>query len=196
MNAVAERARRRRREPLRQRGDLRLRAREQPQRRQALGEPIGIAIEPQRRLERGEPHLVDAQRALHRVAVDLRDQVLAADDEAGLRAAEQLVAGEGDEVGAVGDRLRDGRLVREAEAREIDQRAGAEIVAPAARCARARCAASSRAGDLRGEALDAVVGGVDLEDQPGALADRRRRSPSGACGWWCRPRPASRRRAP
>ncbi len=58
----------------------------------------------------------------------LRDQVLAADDEAGLRAAEQLVAGEGDEVGAVGDRFGDRRLVREAEAREIDQRAGAEIV--------------------------------------------------------------------
>ena len=71
---------------------------------------------------------MSTQRALHRIAVELRDQILAADDEAGLRTAEQLVAGEGDEVGAVGDRLAHRRLVPEAEAREIDQRAGAEIV--------------------------------------------------------------------
>ena len=58
----------------------------------------------------------------------LRDQLLAADDEAGLRAAEQLVAGERDEVGAFGDRFGDRRLVRQAAARQIDQRAGAEIV--------------------------------------------------------------------
>ena len=74
-----------------------------------------------------------------------RDQILAADDEAGLRPAEQLVAGEGDEIGALGDRLRDRRLMREPEAGEIDQRAGAEIVdqrhlaahAPAPRASRA-----------------------------------------------------------
>ena len=36
------------------------------------GQPVRIAIEPQRRLEHREPHLVDAQRALHRIAVDPR----------------------------------------------------------------------------------------------------------------------------
>ena len=68
------------------------------------------------------------------------DQILAADDEAGLRPAEQLVAGEGDEIGALGDGLAHRRLVREAEAREIDQRAGAEIVDErhAVRAARSR----------------------------------------------------------
>ena len=81
-------------------GDLRLGAGEQAQRRQALGEAVGVAVEPQRRLERGDADLVEAQRALQRVAVDRGDEVGAADDEAGLRAAEQLVAGEGDEVGA------------------------------------------------------------------------------------------------
>ena len=108
--------------------DLGSRPRQQADGRQALGQPVGIAIELERRFQRRHADLVDPQRALHRVAVDLRQQVLAADDEAGLRPAQQLVAGEGDEVGAVGDGLGDRRLVLEAEAREVDQRAGAEIV--------------------------------------------------------------------
>ena len=57
--------------------DLGHRPGEQPNHRQALGEPVGIAIEPQRRLERGKPDLVDPQRALHGVLVDRRDQLLA-----------------------------------------------------------------------------------------------------------------------
>ena len=40
--------------------DLGLRAGEQPQRRQALGQPVGVAVEPQRRLERREADLVEA----------------------------------------------------------------------------------------------------------------------------------------
>ena len=41
------------------------------------------------------------------------DQLGAADDDPGLRAAEQLVAGEADEIGAGGERVGDGRLVVE-----------------------------------------------------------------------------------
>src|ERR1044072_6725961 len=62
------------------------------------GGAVGTAVEPPGRLEHRDPHLVDAQRALHRVLVDRLDQVLAADDEARLRAAEQLVA-RGGEIG-------------------------------------------------------------------------------------------------
>ena len=54
--------------------------------------------------------------------------VLAADDEAGLRPAEQLVARESDKVGAFGDGLGDSRLMRKTEARQIDEGAGAKIV--------------------------------------------------------------------
>ena len=77
-----------------------LRAGQQPQRRQALGEAVGIGIEPQHRFERREPDLVEAQRALQRVLRQRGDQIGAADDEPGLRSAQQLVAAEGDEIGA------------------------------------------------------------------------------------------------
>ncbi len=48
---------------------------------------------------------------------------------------------------------------------------------PAARCARASIAASSRSVDLRGETLDAVVRGVDLQHKPGLRRRSRRHSP-------------------
>ena len=51
------------------------------------------------------------------------DEVGASDDDAGLRAAEQLVAAEAHEVGAVVQRHAGSRLVA-----EVDERAGAEVV--------------------------------------------------------------------
>ena len=92
-----------------------------------------LEIEQQRPLERGERELVDAQRALQRVAPQPLDEVGAADDDARLRAAEQLVAAEADEVGARCERRARGRLVG-----EVEERAGAEVVErAAASCARA-----------------------------------------------------------
>ena len=49
-----------------------------------------------------------------------------------------------------------------------------------------------RVSDLAGEALDAIVRGVDLQDHAGFRVQRRDDSPSGACDWSCRPRPAAR----
>jgi hypothetical protein len=46
----------------------------------------------------------------------------------GLWSAQDLVAAEGHEVGPCPDRFGDGRLVREAELDQIDQRAAAEIL--------------------------------------------------------------------
>ena len=46
------------------------------------------------------------QRALERIAFDFRDQIGAAGDDAGLRAAEQFVAAEGHEVSTVGSHAR------------------------------------------------------------------------------------------
>ena len=57
-----------------------------------------------------------------------RDQSRAADDQAGLRPAEQLVAAEGHEVGAERDPLGDERLLRQAVPAQIDERAAAEIL--------------------------------------------------------------------
>ena len=53
----------------------------------------------------------------------LLDEVRAPDDDSGLRPAEQLVAGEADEVGARGEARGGGRLVA-----EVEQRARAEVV--------------------------------------------------------------------
>ena len=59
-----------------------------------------------------------------RVAPQPRDELGAADDDARLRAAEQLVAGEADEVGAGRERRGDERLV----GRAASEAAGAEVV--------------------------------------------------------------------
>ena len=73
------------------------------------------------------------------------DELGAADDDARLRPAEQLVAGEADEVGAGREALARGRLV----ARSVDERARAEVVderqpVPRARPRPARAASAAR----------------------------------------------------
>ena len=82
--------------------------------------------------------LSSAERALQRVAAQPLDEVGPADDDPRLRAAEQLVAAEADEVGARRERLLRGRLVA-----EVEERARAEIVDERQRRAGARRAASS-----------------------------------------------------
>ena len=62
----------------------------------------------QRGLQRGEGELVDAQRARRRMPSQPLDQLGRAEQQTRLRAAEQLVAAGGDEVGAV---AQDGRRV-------------------------------------------------------------------------------------
>ena len=158
-------------QPLGERGDRGPRAGKQAQRRQALGQAVRVAVEAQRRLERGDADLVEPHGALHRVAADARDELAAADDEAGLRAAEQLVAREGDEVGALGDRLGDGRLARQAVGGEVDEGAGAEVVDERHAVVMGDPRQFGRRHRL-GEALDPVVGGVDLQDQPGLGTER------------------------
>ena len=71
----------------------------------------------QRGLQRGQRQLAHAQRALHRELADAADGVLAADDQPGLRAAEQLVAAEGDDVAAGGQLFLRQRLARQAVVR-------------------------------------------------------------------------------
>ena len=95
-----------------------------PGRRSAAGQPRGPAAQvgrvgveeaadgrprpAQRGLQRGEGQLVHAQRPGQRVAAHPRDGLGArarrAEQQPGLRAAEQLVAGRGDERGALGER--------------------------------------------------------------------------------------------
>ena len=59
----------------------------------------------ERCFERGVRELVDAQRAQQRVPADPRQQRRSPDDDAGLRATEQLVTAEADDVRARCDAL-------------------------------------------------------------------------------------------
>ena len=77
-----------------------------------LAERAGrIEVQRKRALERCERELVWPKGSLERMAAKPLDQLGAADDDPGLRAAEQLVAREADEVGSRGHALRRGRLV-------------------------------------------------------------------------------------
>ena len=86
-----------------------------------------IGVKTEHGLERRQPALVHAERALQRIAVELADQVGSADDDAGLRPPEKLVAAERHQIGAGRQGLPRRRLVRQSPGGEIDQRAAAEI---------------------------------------------------------------------
>jgi hypothetical protein len=141
--------------------------------REALGEPVGIEVEAQRGFERGHGQLVDAEGAHERVARAAIDAGLAADEDAGLRAAQELVAAEEDEVGAGLDAAAGQRFTGEAELAEVDQGAAADVVDDGD-----ATAASERDErfdpDRFGEADNAKVAGMDAHEGAGVFADGRR----------------------
>ncbi len=145
--------------------DLRLRAAEQAQAGEAFGQAVGVAIEVEHRFQRRKGQLVDAQGALERVLLDLLDQRLAADDQPGLRAAEQLVAAEGDDVGAVAQRFLHRRLFGQAPAREVEQAAAAQIFQQR-QIVGMGDARQLGGGDAGSETLHAVVAGMHAHQQP------------------------------
>ena len=77
---------------------------------------LRVVEERERSLERGERELVGPQRPLQRVAAEPLHERRLPDDDAGLRAAEELVAGEADEIGAGGEARGRSRLVAERRA--------------------------------------------------------------------------------
>ena len=96
----------------------------------------------------------------------LLDQLRAADDDAGLRAAKQLVAGETGKVGAGPQAVARRRLVLERE-----EGAGAEVVHERELVPARDCGELLHRG-LLGEAEDAEVGLVDAQQERGLGADR------------------------
>ena len=118
-----------------------------------------VEVEQERPLERGERQLVGAERALERVAAQPLDELGAADDDPGLRPAEQLVAGEADEVGAGGEARPRRRLVA-----DVDERARAEVV-DEREAVPARDAGELLEPRLLREADDAEVRLVDAQEQ-------------------------------
>ena len=141
------------------------------QRRDVCQGCLRVEIKPQGRFERGQGQLVDAQGACHRVFADFVDHRTAADDNACLGAAEQLVATEGDQVNPGFQRFAHGRLFRQAVGCQVDEKAAAEILEDRYLMLLGKLCQGLTA-DRFGETEDAVVAGVHLENQRCLLADR------------------------
>src|SRR5438128_353803 len=77
--------------------------------------------------EGGNGQLVDAQGAEQRVLAYSRQRLALAGDDAGLRAAQQLVAAEGSHVDARLEARRNKRLVLDSERREVDQASAPQV---------------------------------------------------------------------
>ncbi len=141
-----------------------------------LARPAG-GVELEGHGERGQARAVDPDGAGDRVAADLIDEIGSSHDDSRLRPAKQFVAGEHDDVGAVLDRLPHRRLGRRpCGRRSVEPRhAGVEETRADVR----HEGATVRRGqfgklpvsDLLGESLDAVVRGMDLEHDGGALVE-------------------------
>ena len=100
----------------------------------------------------------------------LRDQVLAPDDQPGLRAAEQFVAAEGDDVRAIEQRLAHRRFGGQAPAGQVQQAAAAEVFEQR-QAMLVRQLRQLGGRHPRGETFDAVVARMHAHDQTAARAD-------------------------
>ena len=140
----------------------------------------------QGRLQRGQGELVHPQRPGQRVPAQPLDHVGAAEQQPGLRAAEQLVAAGGDQRGAGPQRGRGVRLVRQ---QRVSGPSSPEPMSTTTGAGERRQLRGRHAG---GEAGDHEVGRVHLEHEAGLRADR-----GGVVGQACRlVVPTSRSRAP
>jgi len=130
--------------------------------------PGATEVDGEEALEGGEDDFVDAHGAKERVLLDRADDLGPADQEAGLDAAEEFVAGEGCEHGAGTNRLLDSRFGVAKEGEGVDEEAAAEIVHH-----REVVLAAERdqiaEGNLLGEASLGEIAFVDFQDKPGAL---------------------------
>ena len=125
----------------------------------------------QRLVQRRKGELVGSQRARQRMLPQFRDEFRFPDGESRLRPAEQLVAGEEDEVCARSQTLLRRQFVAEAECGSVEQRAGSQVV-------QERDAVRfGDGGDVRkrrfvGETNDAEVGTMHEQQRAGTLGDR------------------------
>ncbi len=101
--------------------------REQSKHRHALGQAIGIEIEVQHRFERGEGQLVRTKRAPQRIAADACEQVRASNNDASLRAAQQLVTAKRYDVRALREGFSHRGFVRQPEPAQVGERAASQI---------------------------------------------------------------------
>ena len=99
------------------------------------------------------------------------------DDEAGLRAAQQLVAAEAHQIRAGGHGLLHGDLARQPPAGQVHQGSAAQVHGHG-QASLVRDAGHLGLGHAAGEALHRIVAGVDLHEHGGARGDG-----AGVVGW-------------
>jgi hypothetical protein len=116
--------------------------------------------------EGSEGEFIDAKGAEERIATGFFDEFTFAGDDAGLRAAEEFVSAEGDEIDADGETFAGGGLV-EAEGMKIGEATRAEVFEKRDFRFAAEFDEVAKYG-AGGEAGDAKVGGVDAEEEFGA----------------------------
>src|SRR5207253_10669743 len=161
-----------RRERARPSGDRARRRRDHPpDRKLRLG--ISVAIGLERRDERRDGQLVGPECAHERVAPERCDALGPSDGDAGLRPAEELVTAEGEDVGALTDRVADRELLSKSEAGRVEEGTAAKIVNERDVVLAPECRelAPLRTRDETG---DLEVARVHAEDRAGPLADRGR----------------------
>ena len=141
---------------------------EHGQHRQLGARELGVAVERERRLERGERELVDAHGAGERVAPARLDRLARADQQTALRPAQELVGAEAHDRRAGAHGSPDRRLVGQ-QLDVVGEHARADVVDD-----RDAEPAQRLDLDLLGEADGAEVRRVRAQDDAGALAQRRR----------------------
>jgi hypothetical protein len=131
--------------------------------------PGGPEVSAQGGFHGGDGELVDAEGAEERMTANFGDEILFAGDDADLRAAEKLVAAEENEREAGFNAFAGGGFVN-AEGREVDEAAGAEVFDDRQRAARAE---RDQLCHFRffGEAGHREIGGMDAKKQAGFFGD-------------------------
>ncbi|KAG0774248.1 hypothetical protein G6F22_014217 [Rhizopus arrhizus] len=150
--------------------DLALRAGQEAQGGQALRQEFRRAVQAQHGLQRGQRQLADAQGALERILLDLADQVGAAHQQAGLRAAQQLVAAEGHQISARGDGFAHRVFLGQAALGQVHERAAAQVHR-GRQPFRVRQRRPLVHADAFGETGDGVVAAMHLHQHRRARAD-------------------------
>ena len=173
----------------------RFRCREHSQRRDESHGERWVPVQGQGRFQCGDRQLVDAERSQQRVLAETCDRVGPAEDDAGLRAAQQLVPTHRHDVYAGPHRITGGRLTRQSELSEIEQKPAPKVVDHRNRLRVCQCDELLEGG-ARDESRNREVAAMDLDDRAGAIAsgprhNRRRRSDSS-----CRLRRGAHRSSP
>jgi hypothetical protein len=147
-----------------------IRRSQHPQRRDRGACRGRIAVQFQRGFEGRQRHFVQSKGPHQRIGFDAPDQIGPTGDQPRLRPAEQFIAAEKYKIGPGPDPLGNARFVRQTVRREIEGCATADIIDDRNPTGPSECGEGLDRHRF-GEAADAIVAGVDTQDQGGVRRD-------------------------